>query len=149
MNDPVMRCLNQAEEQGDRKEQPKAVQPLPDLWLYPSSQAAQMMHRSPNSARNVSRTLHEPSVATGGRAYFNLIFAASSARFFCQASYSAVRPRRHVLGIPPSHVGMLSATAPLTAGRGSDAEAGSIMQAIAAKPAKLGFMVATTCPNHV
>jgi hypothetical protein len=44
---------------------------------------------------------------------------------------------------------MLSATAPLTAGRGSVAQAGSIMQAMAAKPAKLDFMAATTCPNHV
>jgi len=49
MNDPVIRCLNQAEEQCDRKEQAKAVQPLPDLWLYPSSQAAQMVHCAPNS----------------------------------------------------------------------------------------------------
>jgi hypothetical protein len=44
MNDPVICCLNQAEEQGDRKEQPKAVQPLPDLWLYPSTQAKQIAH---------------------------------------------------------------------------------------------------------
>ena len=94
--------------------------------------------------------MHEPSVATGGRAYFDLIFAASSARFFCQASYSGV-PRRGgtSFGSPPSQLGTLSATTPLTAGRGSVAQAGSIMQAMAAKPAKLGFMVATTCPNHV
>jgi hypothetical protein len=45
-----------------------------------------------------------------------LIFAASSARFFCQASYSAVPGRGGTsFGIPPSHVEMLSATAPLGA----------------------------------
>jgi hypothetical protein len=66
------------------------------------------------------------------RFYFDLIVAASSARFFCQASYSGV-PRRGgaSFGIPPSHVGTLSATAPLTAGLGSVAQAESIMQAMA------------------
>jgi hypothetical protein len=83
------------------------------------------------------------------RSYFDLGVAASSARFFCHASYSGV-PRRGgtSFGNPPIHVGTLSATAPPTAGRGSVAQAGSIMQAMAAKPAKLSFMVGTTFPNH-
>jgi hypothetical protein len=29
--------LDETEEQGDRKEQPKAIQPVADFWLYPSS----------------------------------------------------------------------------------------------------------------
>jgi hypothetical protein len=151
MNDPVIRRLNQAEEQGDRKEQPKAVQPLPDLWLYPSSQAAQMMHRSPNSRQERTATFARTFVSNRGCAYFDLIFAASSARFFCHASYSGV-PRRGgtSFGIPPSHVGTLSATTPLTAGLGSVAQAGSIMQVMATSAGlvALNFMTAITRPNH-
>jgi hypothetical protein len=65
-------------------------------------------------------------------AYFDLIVAASSARFCCQASYSGVPGRGGTsFGIPPSHVGMLSTTAALTAGRGSVAHPDSIVQVMA------------------
>jgi hypothetical protein len=80
-------------------------------------------------------------------AYFDLIVAASSARFFCHASYSGVPGRGGTsFGIPPSHVGTLSATAPLTAGRGSVAHADSTKQAVAANRnlVTLNFMVVTT-----
>jgi hypothetical protein len=83
------------------------------------------------------------------RLYFDLIVAASSARFFCQASYSSVPGRGGTsFGIPPNHVGTLSATTPLTAGRGSDAHAGNTIKAIVAS-AGLVIMIATTLPNHV
>ena len=42
--DPVVRGLDQAKEQRDCEDQPEAVQPLPDLWLHPSSQAKQIAH---------------------------------------------------------------------------------------------------------
>ncbi|WP_108513326.1 hypothetical protein [Bradyrhizobium algeriense] len=79
-----------------------------------------------------------------GLAYLDLIVAASSERFFCHASYSGVPGRGGTpFGIPPNHVGTLSATAPLTAGRGSDAHAGSTMKAIVAN-AGLVIMIITS-----
>ena len=84
------------------------------------------------------------------RFYFDLIVAASSARFFCHASYSGVPGRGGTsFGIPPSHVGTLSATAPLTAGLGSVVQAGS-MQAMATSAGlvALNFITAITRPNH-
>ena len=83
------------------------------------------------------------------RFYFDLIVAASSARFCCQASYSGVPGRGGApFGIPPSHVGTLSATAPLTAGRGSDAHAGNTINAIIAS-AGLVIIVVSTHRSHV
>jgi hypothetical protein len=112
---------------------------------------------SPIRAANLEFTLETDRdrctnfVGNRGCAYFDLIVAASSARFFCHASYSGV-PRRGgtSFGIPPSHVGTLSATTPLTAGLGSVAQAGSIMQAMAASAGlvALNFMTAITRPNH-
>jgi hypothetical protein len=84
-------------------------------------------------------------------AYFDLTAAASSARFCCHASYSGVPLRGGTsFGIPPSHVGTLSATTPLTAGRGSDAHADSAMEAIVANAGLVTFniMIVTNRPNH-
>ena len=50
-------------------------------------------------------------------------------------------------GNPPSHDGTLSAIAPLTAGRGSDAHAGNTIKTIVAN-ASLVIMIVTTRPNH-
>ena len=84
-------------------------------------------------------------------AYFDLTAAASSARFCCHASYSGVPLRGGTsFGIPPSHVGTLSATTPLTPGRGSDAHADSAMEAIVANAGLVTFniMIVTNRPNH-
>jgi hypothetical protein len=35
--------LDETEEQGDRKEDPKAIQPVPGIWLYPHSKAKQVL----------------------------------------------------------------------------------------------------------
>ena len=92
--------------------------------------------------------------ASGRPCYFDLIVAASLARFFCHASYSAVPGRGGTpLGIPPSHVGTLSATMPLTEGLGSVAQAGSIVQAMAISAGLVAlnfitFITAITRPNH-
>jgi hypothetical protein len=37
VQDAIMGRLDETEEQGDRKEHPKAIQPVADFWLYPSS----------------------------------------------------------------------------------------------------------------
>ena len=81
-------------------------------------------------------------------ASYCLVFgrAASLARSACHASYSGV-PRRGgtSFGIPPSHVGTVSATIPLV-----EAQADSVMHAMAAKGViTLSFMGAITSPNHV
>jgi hypothetical protein len=84
-------------------------------------------------------------------AYFDLTAAASSARFCCNASYSGVPLRGGTsFGIPPSHIGTLSATTPLIAGRGSDAHADSAMEAIVANAGLVTFniMIVTNRPNH-
>ena len=76
--------------------------------------------------------------------------AASSARCAIQASYSGV-PRRGgtSLGIPPSHIGILSATAPLTDGLGSVAQAASIMHAMLASAGlvAINFMATPSRPD--
>ena len=81
-------------------------------------------------------------------ASYCLVFgrAASLARSGCHASYSGV-PRRGgtSFGIPPSHVGTVSATIPPV-----EAQADSAMHAMAAKGVTtLSFMGAITSPNHV
>jgi hypothetical protein len=74
-----------------------------------------------------------------------LILAASSARFLCHSSYSTVpRLGGTSLGIPPSHVGTLSATTPLV-----EAQADRNREATVASAATVGFMMANTRPNHV
>jgi hypothetical protein len=83
-------------------------------------------------------------------AYFDLILAASSARFCCHASYSGVPGRGGTsFGIPPSHVGTLSATTALTAGRGSVAHPDSIVQvmAISVDLAEANLIVTTSRLN--
>ena len=37
VREAIMGRLDETEEQGDRKEHPKAIQPVADFWLYPSS----------------------------------------------------------------------------------------------------------------
>jgi hypothetical protein len=49
-HDPIVRRLEQAKEQGDRKEHPEPIQPVTDLWLYPSTQATQITHCDLKSA---------------------------------------------------------------------------------------------------
>ena len=86
-----------------------------------------------------------PRPTSVGRTYFDLIAAASSARFFCHASYSAVPGRGGTsFGIPPSHVGTLSATTALV-----EAQAGSSREAMAVNTATLDFMEGTTRHNQV
>jgi hypothetical protein len=36
--------LDQAKEQGDRKEYPEAIEPVPDFWLNPSPKSEQILH---------------------------------------------------------------------------------------------------------